>query len=196
MKHAQSKSRKQALHRFRGGLRLRIMLVNMIAPLALAIGVLYLGEYRQNLIDAELGTLKVQSQLFAGAIAESAIRPADEGQPFLFATHPFDSHAAPQGETLSPVTAKRIIRRLTETGGSRARVFCQRRQAGGRLSASCTHRQGDPAARIADKARNFRRSCAPSSRCTLRTARFCPIARLSRRRCRIIPTPPTRCRGM
>ena len=52
--------------RFGGGLTLRILSVNLIAPIVLALGLLYLGQYRDSLIAAELKTLMLQSQLFAG----------------------------------------------------------------------------------------------------------------------------------
>ena len=60
-----------------GGLTLKILAVNVVAPLVLVLGFLYMGQYRDSLIQAELETLKAQSQLFAGAIAEGAIKPVE-----------------------------------------------------------------------------------------------------------------------
>lgn len=104
-------------HRTRSGsLTLRILAVNMIAPLVLVMGLLYLGQYRDSLINAELETLKAQSQLFAGAIAEGAIKPAEKGRPFLFAR-------PEEIEVLVPELARRMVRRLGETTESRTRLF-------------------------------------------------------------------------
>ena len=102
--------------RFRGTLTLRILTLNMIAPLVLLIGVLYTGEYRENLISADLETIKAHAQLFSGAISESAIRPA-VGAPI-----PLFAHAETQ-DVLSPTVSRRIIRRLTEDTDNRARIF-------------------------------------------------------------------------
>lgn len=100
----------------RGGLMLRILSVNIVAPIVLVLGFLYMGQYRQNLIDAELETLRAQSQLFAGAIAESAIKPVERGTPFLF--------ARPQEiEVLVPELARRMVRRMGETTTYRTRLF-------------------------------------------------------------------------
>jgi len=111
--------------RFRGrrrrlrGLTWRILAVNMTAPLVLVIGVLYMGQYRESLINAELETLKVQSQLFAGAVAEGAVRPVDKGRPFLFAR-------PEEIEILVPELSRRIIRRLGSTTENRTRLFDNR----------------------------------------------------------------------
>jgi two-component system, OmpR family, sensor histidine kinase ChvG len=94
------------------------MAVNMIAPLVLVLGILYTGQYRDSLISADLETLKAHAQLFAGAVAESAVRPVDRGRPFMFAR-------PEEIEALSPELSRRIIRRLSETTGSHARIFDQ-----------------------------------------------------------------------
>lgn len=93
---------------------LRILAVNVVAPLVLALGILYMGQYRDSLIAAELGTLKAQAQLYAGALAEGAVRPVQQGRPFLFAK-------PDEIETLVPELARRMVRRLGET--SRTRLF-------------------------------------------------------------------------
>ncbi len=101
-----------------GGLTLRIMAVNMIAPLVLVLGILYTGQYRDSLISADLETLKAHAQLFAEAVSESAIRPVDRGRPFMFAK-------PEEIEALSPELSRRIIHRLSEATGSHARIFDQ-----------------------------------------------------------------------
>ena len=102
--------------RIGGGLTLRILAVNLIAPVVLVVGLLYLGQYRDSLIAAELKTLTLQSQLFAGAMAEGAVRPVKTGKPLLF--------AKPQEiEMLIPELSRRMLRRLGETMDTRTRLF-------------------------------------------------------------------------
>ena len=102
--------------RFRGGLTVRILAVNVIAPLVLVVGLLYLGQYRDSLIRAELETMQIQSQLFAGAIAEAAIRPVERGKPFFFAK-------PEEIEILVPELSRRMVRRLGQTTENRTRLF-------------------------------------------------------------------------
>lgn len=100
----------------RSSLTLRILTVNVIAPLVLMIGLLFMSQYRDNLIRAELETLKAQSQLFAGAISEGAVKPVEKGRPFLFAR-------PEEMEVLIPELSRRMLRRLGETTDSRTRLF-------------------------------------------------------------------------
>lgn len=97
-------------------LTLRILAVNLVAPFVLVLGILYMGQYQDNLIRAELETVKAEAQVFAGAIAEGAIKPVEQGRPFLFAK-PVEI------ETLVPELARRMVRRLGETTDSRTRLF-------------------------------------------------------------------------
>lgn len=97
-------------------LTLQILSVNVIAPLVLVLGLLYIGQYRDSLIRAELEVLKIQSELFAGAIAEGAIRIVERGKPFLFAR-------PEEIEVLVPELSRRMVRRLGETSDSRTRLF-------------------------------------------------------------------------
>jgi two-component system sensor histidine kinase ChvG len=100
----------------RNGLTLRILAVNVIAPLVLVMGLLYMGQYRDSLISAELETIKAQAQLFAGAIAEGAVKPVERGTPFLFAR-------PEEIETMVPELSRRMVRRLGETTSNRTRLF-------------------------------------------------------------------------
>ncbi len=102
-----------------GSLTVKILTVNMIAPLVLVFGVLYMGQYRDTLIGAELETLKAQTQLFAGAVAESAVKPAERGIPFLFAK-------PEEIEVLIPELSRRMLRHLGEKTRNRARLFDRR----------------------------------------------------------------------
>lgn len=97
-------------------LTLRILAVNLVAPFVLVLGILYMGQYQDNLIRAELETVKAEAQVFAGAIAEGAIKPVEQGRPFLFA-RPVEI------ETLVPELARRMVRRLGETTDSRTYLF-------------------------------------------------------------------------
>lgn len=101
---------------FGGGLILRILAVNLIAPVVLVVGLLYLGQYRDSLIAAELKTLSLQSQLFAGAMAEGAVRPVQRGKPLFFAK-------PEEIEMLIPELSRRMLRRLGETMDTRTRLF-------------------------------------------------------------------------
>jgi len=75
----------------------RILLVNAL-PLALLLAaVLYLDQYQNGLLEAEVGALRQQSRIYAGALGEAAVR--EEG------TEP---------PRLIPDQARQMLRRLTE----------------------------------------------------------------------------------
>jgi len=84
----------------------RILAVNIVALGILGGGLLYLGEYRRNLIDAEIKSLGVQAQMFAAALGEGAV-----------------VSQSPPGQQLASDIADQIVRRLVETTGTRARLF-------------------------------------------------------------------------
>ncbi|MBT7944345.1 MAG: HAMP domain-containing protein [Alphaproteobacteria bacterium] len=86
----------------------RILAVNILALGILGGGLLFLGEYRQTLIDAEIESLGVQAEMFAAALGEGAI-----------------ASASPSGQQLVSEIANRMVRRLVETTGTRARLFRQ-----------------------------------------------------------------------
>jgi hypothetical protein len=50
----------------------RIVLLNLAGLVALVAGILYLSEYRANLVDARVQSLLTQGEIIAGAIAASA----------------------------------------------------------------------------------------------------------------------------
>ncbi|MFT5538883.1 MAG: two-component system sensor histidine kinase ChvG [Alphaproteobacteria bacterium] len=54
-------------------LTVRVLAVNMVAVLMLAMGLLYLDRYRQNLIETQLDSLAVQGGIFAAALGEAAV---------------------------------------------------------------------------------------------------------------------------
>lgn len=87
-------------------LTLRIMAINMMAVAILGGSLLYLGHYRDQLIDAEIKALKMQARLSANAIAEGAVVLDRE-----------------ERNILSPLLARLMIRRLAEVNESRTRLF-------------------------------------------------------------------------
>jgi len=84
----------------------RILAVNILAVMVLGVGLLYLGEYRAGLIDAELAALRTQADLFAAALGEGAT-----------------SSEAPGEEELIQAVAHQMVRRLVAATATRARLF-------------------------------------------------------------------------
>jgi len=84
----------------------RILAVNMFALIIPVVGLLYLGAYRDSLIEAELEALKTQGEVFAGAIGEGAIATTLSGDQML---------------DIPP--ARQIVRRLSDLSNLRARLF-------------------------------------------------------------------------
>ncbi len=74
----------------------RILAVNVLALALLGVGLLFLGEYRQTLVDTELQSLKSQAQVFAAAIGEGA------------------TDATGTGAQISLQRAREMMRRLVE----------------------------------------------------------------------------------
>jgi two-component system, OmpR family, sensor histidine kinase ChvG len=87
-------------------LTLRILAVNVLALAIPVVGLLYLGPYQDGLLDAELDGLRRQSDIFAGALGEGAIRTQPNGAQVLDILH-----------------ARNMIRRLTAATPVRARLF-------------------------------------------------------------------------
>lgn len=98
------------------GLTLRILAVNIIAIMILGLGILYLGQYTDSLIEGELASLRSEAQLFSGAISEGAVRPVFQISPIPF-TDPQEI------EAIKPELARRMVRRLGEIGKSRIRLY-------------------------------------------------------------------------
>lgn len=96
-------------------LTLRILAVNLIAPLMLLAGLLYLDQYEDALVDGELQALRVQADLIAAALGEGAVTA--ETAVFENLRVPVTSHR------LMPEQARSMVRRLAEMGGVRARLF-------------------------------------------------------------------------
>ncbi len=84
----------------------RILTVNVLALAILVAGLLYLGQYRENLIEAELQALSTQGEIFAGALGQGA-RGAGRGGI----------------SSLKPEIAAPMLRRLVMPTLTRARLF-------------------------------------------------------------------------
>jgi len=83
----------------------RILAVNMLALIFLGAGILYLDEYKKNLINAELSALTTQAEMFAIALSETP--PSNLGS----------------GQHLVSDISNQIVRRLVKPTGTRARLF-------------------------------------------------------------------------
>ncbi len=85
----------------------RILLVNAM-PLALLVAtLLYLDQYQNGLLEAEVGALREQARIYAGALGESAVRQTDPNKPVL-----------------APELARPLLRRLTEpTPNAQAKLY-------------------------------------------------------------------------
>lgn len=83
----------------------RILAVNIFALAVLVVGLLYVGQYRQGLIDAEIAALTSQAELFAAALGESAVGAEGSERQHLIAD-----------------AARQIVRRLSATTRTRAQL--------------------------------------------------------------------------
>ena len=87
-------------------LTIRILAVNVVA-LLIPVGFLfYSGPYRDGLIDAELEAMRDKGRLVAAAIGETSVQATRSGRQFI-----------------NPITARDIIRRLSNTPKLRTRLF-------------------------------------------------------------------------
>src|SRR5688572_33267025 len=82
----------------------RILAVNIIALVIPVVGLPYLDNYRQNLIESELELLKTEAQIFSGALAASAVVTGPLGE-----------------ERLLPATTPQTGRRLAAVPHARGR---------------------------------------------------------------------------
>ena len=85
----------------------RILLVNAL-PLALLVAaLLYLDQYQNGLLEAEVSALREQAKIYAGALGESAVREQDTDNPRLV-----------------PELARPLLRRLTDpTPNAQAKLY-------------------------------------------------------------------------
>jgi two-component system sensor histidine kinase ChvG len=84
----------------------RILLLNALPPALLAAALLYLDQYQNGLLAAEVEGLRTQARIYAGAIAEAATRTRDDRT------------------TLVPEAARPLLRRLVDPSpNTQARLF-------------------------------------------------------------------------
>jgi two-component system sensor histidine kinase ChvG len=85
----------------------RVLLVNFV-PLALLLAaLLYLDQYQDGLLEAEVSALREQARIYAGALGESAVRVTDPNNPVLL-----------------PYLARPLLRRLTDpTPNAGAKIY-------------------------------------------------------------------------
>ncbi len=100
-------------HRLISPITRRILAINMLALGLLVAGILYLDEYKENLIDAELAALATQAEMFAIALSEAPVTDMTSDQ-----------------YRVSKIS-NQIVRRLVKPTGTRARLF----NASGRMLA-------------------------------------------------------------
>jgi two-component system sensor histidine kinase ChvG len=86
----------------------RILLLNIVPVALLALGAVYLSDYEDELIDAELASLLVQGEMVAAGIAEVAVIGGET------TTNRLDAEAARQ-----------LLTRLVRPTGVRARLFSE-----------------------------------------------------------------------
>jgi two-component system sensor histidine kinase ChvG len=85
----------------------RILMVNALPLALLVVALLYLDQYQNGLLEAQVTALREQARVFAGALGESAVRTTDPDNPKL----------------VSEVAAS-LLRRLTEpTPDAQARLY-------------------------------------------------------------------------
>lgn len=84
----------------------RILALNMLALGILVGGLLYLGDYRQGLIEAERSAMLTQGRVFAAALGESTVYTAKGG-----------------GQKLDAELAQMVVRRMVDATRMRARLF-------------------------------------------------------------------------
>ncbi|TNE67172.1 MAG: HAMP domain-containing protein [Alphaproteobacteria bacterium] len=101
-------------------LMVRIMVINAIALLILVGGVLYLNQFRQNLVNARVDALTVQAEIIAGALGEAAA-------------------GGPESTEIDLATARQILIRLVSPTDNRARLFAN----DGRMIADSRFLSGD-----------------------------------------------------
>ena len=104
--NAQAALRRRRRRRRLSPLTRRILAVNVLAIALLGLGLLYLGEYQQSLVSAELESLTTEGQIFAAALGEGAV-----------------IDIAGEGQALVPELGRDMMRRLVEPTHTRARLF-------------------------------------------------------------------------
>lgn len=98
------------------GLTSKILAVNVIALMILGLGLLYMGQYTDSLIAAELDNMRGQARFYSGALSEGAVRTVYQVSP-----NPYEQPL--EIEAIRPEFARRMVRRLGEIGNARIRLY-------------------------------------------------------------------------
>ena len=111
----------------------RIVSLNVAGLLALSIGINYLSQFRQGLIEARIQSLLVQGQIIAGAIAASATVETDSSITInpdtLLNLQPGQSYGPSEDALygidfpINPERVAPILRRLVSPTKTRARIY-------------------------------------------------------------------------
>ncbi|MFP4313704.1 MAG: stimulus-sensing domain-containing protein [Alphaproteobacteria bacterium] len=98
------------------GLTLRIIAVNAVALLILLLGILYLGQSQNSLIEAKLETFQAEVELISAALSEGAVEEYQiDGENIL--DPPLSILA------INPDLAVKMVRRLSKSMDKRIRLF-------------------------------------------------------------------------
>jgi two-component system sensor histidine kinase ChvG len=85
----------------------RILLVNAVPLVLLVAALLYLDQYQNGLLEAEVLSLREQARIYAGALGETAVKEGDG-----------------DNSRLVPELARPLLRRLTEpTPNAQAKLY-------------------------------------------------------------------------
>lgn len=104
------------LRRMFSPLTLRILAVNLTAPVLLVLGLLFLDQYEDTLIASELDALRTQGELIAASIGEGAVVISDSDAIPLF---------TPEGalRVIDPDPARQLLRRQAGLARLRGQLF-------------------------------------------------------------------------
>lgn len=100
----------------------KILAVNLLAPVLLVLGALYLDAYEQGLLRSELESLRAQGEMVAAAVAESAVS-GEFGGRTLSGNNMTAAIEGGHGYRLLPEQARHMVRRLSVHAGRRVRLF-------------------------------------------------------------------------
>ena len=111
----------------------RIVFLNLAGLLALAIGIIYLSQFRAGLIDARIQSLLVQGEIIAGAIASQATVETDSSITIdldkLNSLQPGESYGPSEDALygidfpINPERVAPVLRRLVSPTKTRARIY-------------------------------------------------------------------------
>src|SRR5580698_9924785 len=120
--------------RFSSSLTRRIVVLNLGGLLVLVVGFLFLNQFRADIIEARVQSLRTQGEIIAAAIAASAAVETDTikiDPEKLLQLAPGESSAPAEGEdesiefSINPERIGPVLRRLVTPTRTRARIYDQ-----------------------------------------------------------------------